>query len=87
MRRNSPPPSTAPIARRSRTGGLLKGDKKTYYIDPANGTEAMRDAALDVEEGADMLMVKPGLALSRHLLAHEGGLRPARLRLSGLRRI
>lgn len=44
------------------TGGLLKGDKKTYYIDPANGTEAIRDAALDVEEGADMLMVKPGLA-------------------------
>ena len=43
------------------TSGLLKGDKKTYYIDPANGTEAMRDAALDVEEGADMLMVKPGL--------------------------
>ena len=43
------------------TGGLLKGDKKTYYIDPANGTEALRDAALDVEEGADMLMVKPGL--------------------------
>ena len=43
------------------TGGLLKGDKKSYYIDPANATEAMRDAALDVEEGADMLMVKPGL--------------------------
>ncbi|PYE46007.1 porphobilinogen synthase [Rhizobium sp. PP-F2F-G20b] len=43
------------------TSGLLKGDKKTYYIDPANGTEALRDAALDVEEGADMMMVKPGL--------------------------
>ena len=43
------------------TGGLLKGDKKTYYLDPANGMEAVRDAALDVEEGADMLMVKPGL--------------------------
>lgn len=43
------------------TGGLLKGDKKTYYIDPANGMEAVRDAELDVEEGADMLMVKPGL--------------------------
>ncbi|PZU87117.1 MAG: porphobilinogen synthase [Shinella sp.] len=43
------------------TGGLLKGDKKSYYLDPANGTEALRDAALDVEEGADMLMVKPGL--------------------------
>jgi porphobilinogen synthase len=43
------------------TGGLLKGDKRTYYIDPANGTEAVRDAELDVIEGADMLMVKPGL--------------------------
>jgi porphobilinogen synthase len=43
------------------TSGLLKGDKRTYYIDPANGAEALRDAALDVEEGADMLMVKPGL--------------------------
>ena len=43
------------------TGGLLKGDKRTYYIDPANTDEAVREAALDVEEGADMLMVKPGL--------------------------
>jgi porphobilinogen synthase len=44
------------------TGALLKGDKNAYYISPANATEALRDAALDVEEGADMLMVKPGLA-------------------------
>ncbi|MFD1743949.1 porphobilinogen synthase [Rhizobium helianthi] len=44
------------------TGGLLKGDKNSYYISPANATEALRDAALDVDEGADMLMVKPGLA-------------------------
>ncbi|PWW03409.1 porphobilinogen synthase [Hoeflea marina] len=43
------------------TSGLLKGDKRTYYIDPSNATEALRDAGLDVEEGADMLMVKPGL--------------------------
>ncbi|THF52381.1 porphobilinogen synthase [Allorhizobium terrae] len=43
------------------TSGLLKGDKNSYYINPANGTEALRDATLDVEEGADMLMVKPGL--------------------------
>lgn len=43
------------------TSGLLKGDKRTYYIDPSNATEAIRDAGLDVEEGADMLMVKPGL--------------------------
>ncbi|MCO5730710.1 porphobilinogen synthase [Rhizobium sp. SSA_523] len=44
------------------TGGLLKGDKNSYYINPANATEALRDAAMDVEEGADMLMVKPGIA-------------------------
>ncbi|MGE0210268.1 MAG: porphobilinogen synthase [Parvibaculaceae bacterium] len=39
----------------------LTGDKRTYQMDPANGDEALREAALDVEEGADMLMVKPGL--------------------------
>ncbi len=41
--------------------GFLKGDKKTYQMDPANADEALREAALDVAEGADMLMVKPGL--------------------------
>ncbi|MCT8999032.1 porphobilinogen synthase [Chelativorans intermedius] len=43
------------------TGGLLKGDKKTYYIDPANTDEALRETAQDLAEGADMVMVKPGL--------------------------
>ena len=43
------------------TKGLLKGDKKTYYIDHANSDEAVREAEQDVLEGADMLMVKPGL--------------------------
>jgi porphobilinogen synthase len=43
------------------TAGLLKGDKKTYYIDPANTDEAMREIAQDLAEGADMIMVKPGL--------------------------
>ncbi|MBN9074068.1 MAG: porphobilinogen synthase [Rhizobiales bacterium] len=43
------------------TRGLLKGDKKTYYIDPANSDEAVREAEQDLLEGADMLMVKPGL--------------------------
>ena len=43
------------------TAGVLKGDKKTYYIDPANSDEALREAALDIEEGADMIMVKPGI--------------------------
>ncbi len=38
-----------------------KGDKKTYQMDPANSTEALREAQLDTEEGADILMVKPGL--------------------------
>ena len=43
------------------TGGLLQGDKKTYYVDPANSEDAMREAELDIAEGADMLMVKPGM--------------------------
>ncbi|MEC9343964.1 MAG: porphobilinogen synthase, partial [Pseudomonadota bacterium] len=43
------------------TGGLLKGDKQTYYIDPANTVEALRETELDIEEGADMVMVKPGM--------------------------
>jgi porphobilinogen synthase len=38
------------------------GDRRSYQMDPANGREAMREAELDVEEGADMLMVKPALA-------------------------
>ncbi len=37
------------------------GDRRAYQMDPANGREALREAALDVEEGADMLMVKPAL--------------------------
>ena len=39
----------------------LRGDKRTYQMDPANGDEALREAELDVAEGADMIMVKPGL--------------------------
>ncbi len=43
------------------SGGLLKGDKKTYQMDPANAEEALREVALDIAEGADSVMVKPGL--------------------------
>ncbi len=43
------------------SSGALKGDKKTYQMDPANADEALREAALDIDEGADMVMVKPGL--------------------------
>src|SRR3546814_19439299 len=41
--------------------GLLKGDKKTYQMNPANSEEALREVALDLAEGADSVMVKPGL--------------------------
>lgn len=41
--------------------GRLKGDKKTYQMDPANAEEALREVALDLDEGADSVMVKPGL--------------------------
>ncbi|RUT24069.1 porphobilinogen synthase, partial [Asaia sp. W19] len=43
------------------SGGLLKGDKKTYQMDPANSDEALREVAQDLQEGADMVMVKPGM--------------------------
>ncbi len=43
------------------TQGLLKGDKQTYYLDHANSDEAMREIEQDLAEGADMIMVKPGL--------------------------
>ena len=43
------------------TEAALKGDKKTYQMDYANSDEALREVALDIDEGADMVMVKPGL--------------------------
>jgi len=41
--------------------GVLKGDKRTYQMNPANSDEALREVALDLAEGADSVMVKPGL--------------------------
>ena len=43
------------------SSGVLKGDKRTYQMDPANSDEAIREVALDLAEGADSVMVKPGL--------------------------
>ena len=43
------------------SGSMLKGDKKTYQMDPANSDEALREVELDLLEGADMVMVKPGM--------------------------
>lgn len=44
------------------SGNLGKADKKAYQMDPGNGDEALREVALDLAEGADMVMVKPGIA-------------------------
>ena len=44
------------------SGGLLKGDKQSYQMDPANSLEALREVEMDIAEGADSVMVKPGLA-------------------------
>ncbi len=43
------------------TNATLKGDKRTYQMDPANSDEALREVGLDIAEGADMVMVKPGM--------------------------
>ena len=43
------------------TSATLKGDKRSYQMDPANGDEALRETERDIEEGADMVMVKPGM--------------------------
>ncbi|MCB5943413.1 porphobilinogen synthase [Acidocella sp. KAb 2-4] len=43
------------------SSGALKGDKKTYQMNPANTEEALREVAMDIAEGADMVMVKPGM--------------------------
>ena len=43
------------------SANLGRGDKRTYQMDPANGDEALREVALDLQEGADMIMVKPGM--------------------------
>ena len=43
------------------SNAALKGDKKTYQMDPANTDEALREVAMDIDEGADMVMVKPGM--------------------------
>jgi porphobilinogen synthase len=43
------------------SGGILRGDKRTYQMDYGNAEESLREAAQDIAEGADMIMVKPGL--------------------------
>ncbi len=65
----------------------LAGDKRTYQMDFCNSDEALREVALDIEEGADMIMVKPGLPYLDIVQRVKERLRDADLRLSGVRRI
>ncbi len=60
------------------TSATLIGDKRTYQMDPANTDEALREVALDLEEGADMVMVKPGMPYLDIVRAGEGHLRACR---------
>ena len=69
------------------SAATLTGDKRTYQMDPANADEALREVALDIAEGADMVMVKPGMPYLDIVRAREGHLRRADLRLSGVRRV
>jgi porphobilinogen synthase len=55
------------------TQGLLKGDKATYQMDPANTHEALREVELDLAEGADMVMVKPACPISTSSVAWWSG--------------
>ena len=67
--------------------GALKGDKKTYQMDPANGDEALREVAADLAEGADMVMVKPGLPYLDICARVKAEFRRADLRLPGVGRV
>ena len=69
------------------SSGTLVGDKRTYQMDPANTDEAIREVALDLAEGADMVMVKPGLPYLDIVRPREGHLQGADLRLSGVGRV
>jgi porphobilinogen synthase len=68
-------------------GALGKGNKYSYQMDPANTDEALREVALDLDEGADMVMVKPGLPYLDIVRRVKDALRRADLRVSGQRRI
>jgi hypothetical protein len=68
-------------------GNLGKGNKYTYQMDPANSDEALREVALDIAEGADMFMVKPGMPYLDIVRRVKQELAGADLRLSGQRRV
>ena len=69
------------------SNATLIGDKRTYQMDPANTDEALREVELDIAEGADMVMVKPGMPYLDILQRVKDDLRHADLRLPSVRRI
>ena len=69
------------------SAATLIGDKRTYQMDPANSDEAMREVALDIAEGADMVMVKPGMPYLDIVRRVKDDLRRADLRLPGVGRV
>ena len=66
---------------------LGSGDKRTYQMDPANADEALREVALDIAEGADMVMVKPGMPYLDVVRRVKDTFRRADVRVPGQRRI
>ena len=69
------------------SAAALKGDKRTYQMDPANSDEALREVELDLDEGADMVMVKPGMPYLDIIRRVKDEFGAPDLRLSGQRRI
>ena len=69
------------------TKKTLVGDKRTYQMDPANSDEAIREVDIDIAEGADMVMVKPGMPYLDIIPTREGHVWRADVRLPGVRRI
>ena len=69
------------------SASALKGDKRTYQMDPANTDEALREVELDLDEGADMVMVKPGMPYLDIVRRVKDDVRRADLCLPGQRRI
>ena len=65
----------------------LEGDRRTYQLDPANAREGVREAALDTEEGADIVMVKPASLYLDVLVARGRGIPRAGVGVSGERRV
>ena len=67
------------------SSSTLKGDKKTYQMDPANAEEALHEVAQDLAEGADMIMVKPGMPYLDIIRRVKDRFEGAGFRVSGLR--